>query len=941
MTLYNQVIDAYITLVDMQKSKIHLPSTKLMIMAAGGLLGVIVLWYAVLAILFSAADMREKTLAALSQHLGAEVEAIDEQSFSLMPWPKLILNSVQIKNHPKSRYPSMLRAPTVKIVPSFASILGDLVVAVTFYDPKIEFETFADKTNSWDVSERENKADRDVALLQNIGFVNSEIHYSNSSVGRDILLKNMSFGLQFSSAKDYSAQGRFRLARDIFYFSVNVDGSGGRHFSLNNASSHYQFDGKVEANSGELSGKHKFDSKDLGHLLEVFLKSGNEPPKMVQQNLLPVSFSSDLTMSGKQLKLSDIIISGTDIDGTGKAIATIGAIPEINAQFDLKSFSIDKLLKRGVLDDFIASTGKGANIDGYRIELPEDKNSSLPNGIKMTLSLKSKKAAFSGLDISNLQLAAKMNNSLIDVSNLSGEISDGGKFILKGKVQGSYDGLAFKGEADVAGKKFASVFAHLMQTDKENSFSFPDSFKRFRGHTNLFVNPAVMRLSDGVMRVENMQLMGTLVRQRLDKPNTVGNANLGYRYEGAFRLRNLDLDELWNNNFDVSQAKEAGNGIDRDKLFKWVKMVMQSANNSSFNFKLNFVDYMLGKKKRESSNFRLSLNSHLLGFDEMSIPYNGALVEGSTKISFTDEGKPKVDANLKFDEFDSEKLFGKGFIDKRSMWRDENGLWSRKEFNILGLGETDINLNFQAGKFKHAEYELQNLKGNLLIEDGVLRISGFKGNIWGGNIRANGKMIIGKLPTFTGDISMNGFDFANLHGITDLFSNLYGRGSLRAEFTTTGVNPRSAIYNMKGSISFASGGLKVNGFNLANMVRAANAVRSVDDIEKLVKFANRSGETKITTIQGNMNIDGGYLRTPMMRIVTPVGNGNIKGQINLMDWNANIGISITLAGLGTGIPPNIRLLFIGPFKGLKRSLDTQSLESFIAKQSAERLLVNP
>ncbi|MDG1286871.1 MAG: AsmA family protein [Rickettsiales bacterium] len=937
----------------MKKSAINLPSKKLLIGVGGALLVLYVVWYAVLTMVFSADDIRKKTLAALSQHLGAEVTATDHQQFSLMPTPRLTLNNVQIKNHAKARHPSMLTSGMVRVIPSLGSIFGDLVVSVTFFDPKIEFETFADKTHSWDLPEPEQESNQAIALLQQIHFVDSILHYSNLTDKRDITFDKLSASFDFSSAQDYVAQGYFKLARDMFKFSATISGTE-REIRVNNSSSTYHLKGTLEEGTG-FTGEQKLESTDLGHLLEVFLVSGKKAPEtMAPEDAFPFNFSSALKLRGKRLTLSDVVLGGGAIEGTAQAIGLMGANPEMNAQIELKAFSIDKLLERGVLDEFIADSSQAENIDGYRIELPEDKASSLPSGVKMTISLKSEQAMFKGLDISNLQLAAKLDNSVIDVAQLSGKLPGNGQFILKGKVEGSYDGLAFKGAADVAGQEFAKTFQPLLKNETEAVIAFPESLKRFRGKANLFVNPEVMRLSEGLMRVEKMQWLGTLVRQRLKAAksslvatNSQPASALGYRYEGAFRFTNVDLDELRSaqvrgeENADVSDSEQVPEEFDRDKLFAWMQGMMKSAQNSWFNLKLNFVDAFLDGKKRETANLRLILNRQLFALEEIEMPYNGSFIKGLTHFTFPKKGKPKFSAHLQLDRFDSEEFFGEAFDKDALFWREGNGLWSRKEFNILGLGDMDVDLTFRVGAVKHAEYDLTDMSGKLLIDNSAVRLNDFTVGAWGGKLTGHGKMLIAKLPTISGNVSLNGFDFAKLHGVTDLFSNLYGNANLRGQFSTTGVNPHSAIQNMKGSLAFAGSGLKVIGFNLANMVRAANAVRTVKDIETLVKFANRGGETKINTVQGNMNIDGGYLRTPMMRIATPIGNGGVKGQINLMDWKVNVAISVFLTALQAQNPPDIRLVFVGPLNEVGRSLDTQSLESFIAKTAAERLLVNP
>lgn len=917
--------------MEVQKSKLNLPSNKLLVTAVVVFVGIYVLWYALLAVMFSADSMREKTLSALSQALGVEVTAIEQQQFSLLPYPKLILNSVQVRNHPKSRYPNMLAAPNVKVVPSLGSLFGELVVTATFYNPKLEFETFADKTHSWQSDRSAAKGTDKIALLQQINFVDASVHYSNPSVNRDITIDKADFTMQFSSAEDYTANGTFKLARDIFAFEADFDASGQRELSINNRSSTYQLKGQWDNEANKFSGTQTLESVDIGQLFEVFLVAGEQPPALVEDTgqHVPATFSSAVKLSGKRLTLTDIKLQGQFAEGTGQSIALLGASPEVSAQVDLQKLDFSKLMARNVFTEFVSKTAASSEIDGFRINLPGNKKSSLPQGVKVTLSLKADHAQFSGAPISKLQLAAKLNDDgVIDVAQYSGKWGDDGQFLLKGKVEGSYDGLAFKGTGDVAGTNLSTVY-----TTAIDGIQLPDDLKRFRGRGNLYINPTVMRLSELLLRIEKMQVAGTLVRQEV-------SGSSSHKYEGAFRIQNINLDELqraqtsWKSNENADE-------FDKKSFFDNLNRLVTRSGDNRFNIKLSFVDAVLNEKPLDTADLRFMLNRQFVAMEEMAIPYQESLIRGKARMSFPATGKPKIDADIAFDSFDSEKLFGESYAEKPSMWRDENGLWTRREFNILWLADTDVKLKFKAAKFSHAGYELSGIDTDIEIENGELNVPKFHATIWGGKLNIYGKMLIAKLPTFTANLTLDGFQFDKLQETTDLFANLYGRASIRGSLSTTGVNPHSAVQNMKGTMSIAGSQLKVKGFNLENMVRAANAVRTVQDIEKLVKYANRGGETQITTLQGNMNIDGGFIRTPAMRIATPVGNGGIKGQVNLMDWDVNLGVSIYLTALQRSNPPDIRLVFVGPMSEVGRSLDTQSLESFITKQAAERLLVNP
>jgi uncharacterized protein involved in outer membrane biogenesis len=913
-------------------SQVHLPSQKLLILAGGGVVGIFLLWYVILAVSFSAQTLRDHTLAALSSHLGAEVTALPGEKFTLLPTPRLQLSSLQIKNNPKSRYPSLLSAPVAVIQPSLASIFGDLIVSVSLNRPKIELESFKDGSHSWDLPKTEPvSAPR--ALIQSLDFFNGSLHYNHPKLEESIQLDQFSFGMHFQAAGQAQITGQFHYLRDYFQINASSNKTGDRYLELKNSSSRYALSGKWDESRESFTGQQHFETSDLGQLLSVFMLKGQDIPQIASgKGAYPLKVGTEINLKDSRMTLTEIEVDGEYLQGDGQAVLLMKHIPEMNIQLLFDQFTIDPLVNRNIFRDFVSQTSKQSPEE---FTLEQGRKSSLPSTINATLAISSKEAQVGALPIEKMQLAAQLSQGTLNVAQWSGLLGDTGQFLLKGKVEGSYDGLAFKGSGDVAGQDLSTMIATL--NHKESSSFLPQELKRFRGRANLYITPQITRISETAFRAENVQVIGTLLRKRMEQD---AKGNTAYRYEGAFRTTNFNIDNMQSLYFPKSDEQKP---IEKALLewFEYVKSMNEGAGQSIYNLKLSFADPIFHGKKREAMDVRLRLNSSELSLEELNIPYNGTTLRGEMKFSFTKEKKPIITASLSADQVDTSRFMGVDFTKQASMWRDKEGLWSREEFQVQGLEKVQTDIRFETGKFRHAEYRFDDLKGRIIIDEGALRIEDLEGGIWGARFLSNVKMVIGKLPVFSGVLTLQGFDFARLHPVTNLFSNLYGRGTFNVKFNTSGLNPYTAVENLQGTASFAGANLKVVGFNLANMVRAANAVRKVQDIDKLIKFANRGGETQISKIQGNMNFADGLMRTPQMQISTPFGSGIIRGQINLLDWKANLGISIFLTALSKQQPPDIRMLFIGPLSEVKRSLDTQSLESFIAKQAAERLLVNP
>lgn len=925
-------------------------------------------WYAVLWIGFSQDTLRQATLNALGGVAHSSAKAIEQQDFSLFPMPTLTMHSLQVKGNPQAKHQSILTAPTVVVRPSLASLFSSQpVVDVVLHEPRLKLEAMEGGGYSWDLESPEQvdaqgKVEAPSALVQSIKFLGSELHFIDYRNAREFRINELEFDIRFSSKQDYVIDGWFWLARDYFYFTYQQQSGGKLALQLENEYTSYNLQGTLSP-EGDFDGKQELKSQDIGQLLEVFFVSGDKTPRLPEEvSRSPLQVTSQVKYDPTEtLRFEEMEIEGQAAQGKATFSQSRTEQGQINIEtsFELTHLLPDQLLQRGVFAELL----KGKSKQASTLAMPVTTQRLIASDILADIQLQAEEAALLSVGVSDLKAHMKVEEQENTVRFVSGELAGEGQFLAKGNLEQSYDGVAFKGTVDVAGKDFRALFQPLLQREEEQrlgeeikqvmhqAIALPESYKRYRGRSNVFWNPAILRMSEMVLRLEDMQLLGTIVRQKKQKlavlstggAQSKADGGAGYLYEGAFRAKGVDADELWHAQLQDKEAVKAGYSkrvFYKNAFFDWVKSMQEAVGDSTLEMKLSFVDLMLNGEVQKESSFDFVLKHNFLSFKEMNIPFAQSQIGGNIGVSFKKD-MPYLSGNMSFDYMDLDELFETEEESESGFWKNENGNWSRKEFDILWLDDVYSDLTLNIAQLKSGEYNLRNAAAEVIIENGMIQMRDIKFVLFGGVFEGWTKLLVGKLPTFTTEFHFRNFVFSRLHGATDLFDNLYGGGSLRGEITTTGVNPYSAIKNMQGTVSFAGSGLRVNGFNLTNMIRAANAVRTIEDIDRLVQFANRGGETKISTVQGGINISNGFLSTPGMGIATAMGGGNIKGKINMIDGSSEIAIALYLTSLQKKNPPNIRLLFSGHLDALEQSLDTQSLESFIARNTAERLLVNP
>lgn len=949
----------------MQPAKIptarpKLPSKRLLLSLAVLAVGGFILWWIVLWVSFSGESVRAQTIAALEQQLGRKVNQADDVQFSLFPIPTLVMNNVNAENDPRSRQPSMMRVPQVTATVHLYSLLNSkLYVTLQMLSPKVELETFDDGSSSWEI--RSQDEEKEAAVIAGLEVVGGELHYSYPSVDRDIVIRQINANMHFPSDHQLESSGAMIISNAAYQFTLGVEGGGDDNASVNLTFSDglttLFTNGKWNRINKSFEGEQKLESADLGALIRNFvpkhLPPGQVAPPPGQQPAapetpaFPVQWQSNVSYVGDKLTLGGITFTGDYIKGKGEVAATIATRPDITARFDFDKFTLDPLAERGIIYDILTHSESAEIVEGFKVNLPEGRKTALPRGMTFALTATSKELSLLSLPTKEMQLVAKLQDSKISVSQFSGKLPGDTQFIVKGDVEGSFEGLSLKGQLDVGGKEFFNLSPHLFG----ENLAMPERLKQFRGRANIFLTPDLTRLSEMIMRVEDYQLLGTILRQKKSAAaaqapqaqpvNMLGGAPVPKKteaaeiaFEGALRLDNLNFDEME----EAQEKLNAKTPSEYPEFLRVVKKWQSASQNASMDFKIHLFDFMLNGKKRPKATFGLAVNGGGVALNNLETVYNGTALSGTVGMAFPANGLPEVQADIKADHLDTKEFFEHDFTQDASFWRDGDGAWSKREFQLDWVRKLNGRLSLVMGTFSHEIHNLTDIFLEAEIKDSSLQISKFSAGLWGGELSARGQMLASKLPSVNGYMAFKNIDIVKLRPTTNLFGDLLGRISLSGEFTTTGVNPYIAVQNAQGVIAVSGRGITITGFNLANMVRAANTVRTVSDIDKLVQFADQGGTTNVDMMQGNVNLAAGYLRSPGIMIGTKEGAGSINGQLSLLDWNLNTAITVYLTALQAQSPPSIRLIFAGPLNQAARTLDTQSLESFIAKQAAERIL---
>lgn len=204
-------------------------------------------------------------------------------------------------------------------------------------------------------------------------------------------------------------------------------------------------------------------------------------------------------------------------------------------------------------------------------------------------------------------------------------------------------------------------------------------------------------------------------------------------------------------------------------------------------------------------------------------------------------------------------------------------------------------------------------------------------NYWGGQCSVAGSMYGGKVPGFSISVAFLNGDLHELLGDLTGRSNITGGVSLSATLATSGVNYLSWIQQAEGKMVLVGRGVNVQGFNLQGIVDAVNMSRTSSDVANSVNMVVGTSNTTFS-VDGNVNIKNGMLRTPGMNLRSETIVGNLTGEVRMLKWEMDMNTMFQFPGMSSETIPTMTVQLSGPLDKGELRTDTSSLEAYVAKR---------
>lgn len=248
--------------------------------------------------------------------------------------------------------------------------------------------------------------------------------------------------------------------------------------------------------------------------------------------------------------------------------------------------------------------------------------------------------------------------------------------------------------------------------------------------------------------------------------------------------------------------------------------------------------------------------------------------------------------------------------------------WSSDPIDLSGLTAVDADVLLTAPAISYREYKLDNAKLLSVLKGGVLKVTEFTGQIFGGSLASTATVDASRAkPELGASVSVAGMDIGAASAAAGIAGGS-GRLTSRADVTTLGMSVADWIGSLSGGGAVDIKGIKgqqslsdmpVIGLMLGPLMQIFEVLNS--GLGAIIGAGGKAGlgETDVTS---TFTVTNGVVNTKDTKIISNLYQGNIAGDVNLPVWSMNIGgdLAIDQGLVGTVLANIVRVPSKIPFQ---------------------------
>lgn len=348
-----------------------------------------------------------------------------------------------------------------------------------------------------------------------------------------------------------------------------------------------------------------------------------------------------------------------------------------------------------------------------------------------------------------------------------------------------------------------------------------------------------------------------------------------------------------------------------------------------------------------SVSTKVDINGSDIGFSGLSGQVAGNQISGDVRLKQIPSARPKLFGQLQVDRLSipviGDMVYGKlsGGLGQESL---DDGDSSFSKALLQGL-DGELALAAKVADLGYGD-AARNYTSKLAILDGAINLNQTSMNWMGGVLSGNLSLQNSEgTGVVTGQFQLVNGDLDALQKAAGLPDSMIGRFKAGGTFDSTGRSVNGIISGLSGSgiISVKSGlfkGLNANAFSQILLASDADGFEITP--ERVGEFVNDIVLDQTITISNYseaFSIVNGNLRLRNVTVSVPGLDVTGQGSIDLTDGHTEAEARLVYqAGKEAvaGAEPEVRLSFDGPLGDLKREINTQGLEGYLAIRAYER-----
>ncbi len=282
--------------------------------------------------------------------------------------------------------------------------------------------------------------------------------------------------------------------------------------------------------------------------------------------------------------------------------------------------------------------------------------------------------------------------------------------------------------------------------------------------------------------------------------------------------------------------------------------------------------------------------------DKLQFRLDDSTLDGNLAVSHF--ARPAIRFDLQLDRIDVDRYLPAG-SDAPPVPPPAAAAAGAQMIPVETLRELDVAGELKIGQLKASGLRSSDIRMKLTAKDGVVRVYPATASMYEGQYKGDIKLDVrGRQPKIFMDEHLSGIQVGPLLRDLSGKETLSGKTQANAKLTAAGQTPEQFTNTLNGKVDFKFTDGAVQGFNLAGMIRKAQAKLE----GKPVPPDSGPDKTDFSSLSGSANITNGVIRNRDLMAMSPLlrvqGTGDIDLPKESLDYTVTAKVVGSLEGQG-------------------------------------------